>query len=805
MELLTGTISTLSRQHLQVRGIVQGVGFRPFVFNLASQFNLAGFVCNDGTGVAIEIEGASSDLNLFMTTLYAQAPTLAAVESVTKTKIPLKFEQTFTILPSKSVSNHSTLISPDAATCDTCLREMLNPNDRRFRYPFINCTNCGPRFTIIQDVPYDRAETTMRLFRMCPTCQSEYENPFDRRFHAQPNACPICGPALYLQEVVHKPTANGRGYEVPSHSQISGDAALRQALHLLAEGKIVAIKGLGGYHLACDAFNETAVTTLRSRKHREAKPFALMVRDLETARQLCYVTDAEAQLLQSRRRPIVLLRQRPSCPIPSSTAPNYHTLGLMLPYTPLHTLLFERAFDGRHPFSALVMTSGNIRDEPIAFRDEEAQERLAVIADTFLGHNREIFVRCDDSVTAILDLSDAASINAKGKTNSFQLMLRRSRGYVPEPIHLKRALLSPVLAVGGHLKNTFCLGKGKKAFVSHHIGDLENLETLQSFEDGISHFTSLFDIQPEYAAHDLHPNYMSTKWALDRFPCIAVQHHHAHIVSVMAEHGLDGRVIGVAADGTGYGADGAVWGGEVMVAGLDDFVRTAHLAYVPLPGGGQAIRQPWRMAAVYLRQAFGDEFLDLEIPFVQQLDRLRWHPLERMIVEEFNSPPTSSLGRLFDAVSCLLMGRNEVVYEGQAAIELEMAAVSASAVPIKEAYPFAVLGGEPLQMDVRPLIRAVVEEIGQGTPVPLIAGRFHRTIAAMITAVCQRIQTQTSLTKVALSGGVFQNRLLLSQLLPMLATAGFQAYINHQVPANDGGLSLGQVAVAAARLENGEL
>jgi hydrogenase maturation protein HypF len=564
---------------------------------------------------------------------------------------------------------------------------------------------------------------------------------------------------------------------------------------VLAEGEIVAIKGLGGYHLACDALNETAVTTLRQRKQREAKPFALMVPDLETARQLCFINEAEAELLQSRQRPIVLLTQRTNNLVATAVAPCYNSLGLMLPYTPLHTLLlrdFANLVGSDRP-PALVMTSGNLSDEPIAYCDDEAQQRLAPIARHFLIHNREIHMRCDDSVVRV----------AAGETQ----MLRRSRGYVPAPIRLKRPFPLPILAAGGHLKNTFCLAKENHAFVSHHIGDLENLETLQSFTEGIIHFMRLFDIQPEIIAHDLHPEYLSTKWAtgtpspLASCPSlIPVQHHHAHIASVMAEHDLIKPIIGVALDGTGYGLDGAIWGSEFMVADRRDFERVAHLAYVPLPGGEQAIKQPWRMAAVYLQQTYGDDFLNLDIPFVRQLDRQKWRPLAQMLARGLNSPPTSSFGRLFDAVSALLGLRGEAIYEGQAAIELEMLAQ-----PTNQAYPFAIAEGTPAQLDVRPLIEAIVKDLEQGTAIPLIAGRFQRTVAEMITAVCAQIHHQTGLNRVALSGGVFQNRLLLEQIMPLLHQQDFQIYTNRQVPANDGGISLGQAVIAAAKLRNDEL
>jgi len=622
------------------------------------------------------------------------------------------------------------------------------------------------------------------------------------------------------------------------------------AAGVLADGTILAIKGLGGYHLACDALNAEAVQRLRQRKHREAKPFALMVPDLETAHQLCSVSDAEAELLQSRRRPIVLLSRRPDCPVASAAAPACNTLGLMLPYTPLHHLLmqsFAQSITPGRP-AVLVLTSGNVSDEPIAYQDDDAQARLATIAEGMLTHNRDIHMRCDDTVMRI----------AAGGEQFF----RRSRGYAPEPVSLSGELPLPLLACGGHLKNTFCVGKGRRAFISQHIGDLENLETLTSFREGIEHYQRLFDIYPEAIAYDLHPEYLATKYALDTdIPQkIGVQHHHAHIASVLAEHGLQGPVIGVAADGTGFGTDGAVWGCEIMAADLTSFERLAHLTYMPLPGGEQAVRQPWRMAAAYLAQTYGDTFLELHIPFVHQLDRPKWRTLSQMITKGINSPSTSSLGRLFDAIAALLCLRSEVLYEGQAAIELEMLAQSShgkysSGDPrgrhaqngrhIKggrhaqrghdtqisrhiqtdlhtqemKTYPFTIqqqIGygrlreglpppwkQTPAKLDVTSMIRAIVDDIQQNLPVHEIAMRFHCTIAELLATACLKAREQTGLNIVALSGGVFQNRLLLEQLILCLDAMSFQVYINRRVPPNDGGLSLGQLAVAAARLQKG--
>ncbi len=826
MSSVTG--STIQRRRLLVQGIVQGVGFRPFIYGQAQRWGLVGFVLNDSQGVTIEVEGRVDALDHFRQALDEQAPPLARIDTVTCELIPPCSEQNFRIVHSQHRSERQALISPDSAICDDCLRELFDLHDRRYYYPFINCTNCGPRFTIVQDVPYDRDKTTMQVFHMCPACQTEYDDPANRRFHAQPNACPICGPQICLldwqedsgtlvEEQRSKPDNKQPTDAIKRVPTISSDKSLERlqehfwgplvrdsdgtlsmvntdsigaSAKNLIDGTILAIKGLGGYHLSCDALNAEAVQRLRRRKQREAKPFALMVPDIETARLLCKVSAAEAALLQSHRRPIVLLEKRAACPVAPDVAPAYTALGIMLPYTPLHYLLlhaFAAATEADRP-AVLVMTSGNLSDEPIAYHDDDAHQRLAPIAACMLTHNRDIHMRCDDSVMRI--------------TAAGEQFFRRSRGYAPEPITLATDLPAPLLACGGHLKNTFCLGKGRQAFVSHHIGDLENLETLTSFREGIEHFQRLFDIYPQAIAYDLHPEYLATKYALDAdMPQkIGVQHHHAHIASVLAEQHVSEPVIGVAADGTGFGPDGAVWGCEIMRADCADFERLAHLRYVPLPGGEQAIRQPWRMAAAYLAQTYGDAFLALDLPFVQRLDRAKWRILTQMMARGINSPPTSSLGRLFDAVAALLDLHDTVRYEGQAAIELEMVAAQESRAQL---YPFDIQKPErmPAILDVAPLIRAIVRDIQQGLPCSQIAGRFHRSIAEMLALACVAAREQTGLRTVALSGGVFQNRLLLETLMTRLEAMDFRVYINRRVPPNDGGISLGQLAVAAARLQ----
>ncbi|HEU5099886.1 MAG TPA: carbamoyltransferase HypF [Roseiflexaceae bacterium] len=825
-------LSKIERRRIVVQGIVQGVGFRPFIYGQALRRELGGFVLNDSAGVTIEVEGQHEALEAFERALFEQAPPLARIDSVVAQALSPRGETAFVIAHSQASAERQALIAPDSATCDDCLRELFDPADRRYGYPFINCTSCGPRFTIVKDVPYDRDKTTMRIFSMCPACQAEYENPLDRRFHAQPNACPVCGPSVSFERWSKNGDDGRRTIDDMPQSPIvdrlsSAAGPIEAAARRLAAGDILAIKGLGGYHLACDALNSAAAIRLRQRKHREAKPFALMAPDLATIRQICELSADEAALLQSRHRPIVLLRRRAGCLVAPDVALIYTTLGVMLPYTPLHHVLlraFAAAIGADRP-ALLVMTSGNLSDEPIAYRDGDARTRLAPIAEGLLTHNREIHMRCDDSVVHVV----------RGIGVQHAVPLRRSRGYAPEPIALSFDSPISLLACGGHLKNTFCLVKGRQAFVSHHIGDLENLETLTAFREGIAHFQRLFDIAPQAIAYDLHPEYLATKEAFamaenrgqgtgirdqgsgdctnqsqpppnPRSPIsgpqlIGVQHHHAHIASVLAEHGLAGPVIGVAADGTGYGTDGAIWGCEIMIADLLGFERLAHLAYMPLPGGEQAVREPWRMAAVYLAQAYGDAFLDLDIPFVRGVRliapplRTRWRPLAQMIARRINSPPASSLGRLFDAVAALLELRDEVIYEGQAAIELEMLAE-----PGDQVYPFAIGEGRPAQLDVAPMIRAIVEDIRHGVCLPQIAGRFHRSVAELLAATCLQAREQSGLGIVALSGGVFQNRLLLEQLMTRLEELSFQVYLNRHVPPNDGGLSLGQAAIAAAQL-----
>jgi hydrogenase maturation protein HypF len=746
-------VNGVIRTAVRVEGIVQGVGFRPFVYSLATSLALTGFVGNDSDGVFAEVEGPPAGVAEFLSRLERDAPPLARIERVAaETRTP-NGDSTFMIVASQSAGLTRTLVSADTATCEDCLRELADPTDRRFGYPFINCTNCGPRFTIVKDVPYDRPSTTMAGFPMCERCAAEYHDPRDRRFHAQPTCCPDCGPRLKLI-----------GAE--------GGDPLITARKLLETGHILAVKGLGGYHLAADATSEPAVAALRRRKHREDKPFAVLVADLPAARRFCQVSDVAAELLRSPARPIVLLPRLADArvaPAPA-TAPGNRQLGLMLPYTPLHYLLIEKAH------GPLVLTSGNVSDEPIAYRDDEALDRLKDIADAFLIHDRAIHIRTDDSVARVF----------RGKKS----LNRRSRGYVPEPVTTRTRFRQPVLATGAELKNTFCLAKGRHAFVSHHIGDLENAETLRSFTEGIEHFKRLFDIEPRVVAHDLHPEYLSTKYALDLddVALTGVQHHHAHIASCLADNGADGPVIGVAFDGTGYGTDGTIWGGEFLIADLAGFRREGHLEPVPMPGGAAAIRQPWRMTAAYL----GDTPEDLA---VVQRNQDRWPAILTMASNKINSPLTSSAGRLFDAVAALLGVRDTINYEGQAAVELEQCA----ALTEQGWYQASVHDDEAFSIRGLDLLTAAATDLRAGVPRPVIAARFHNGVAAAIEAGCALARDRSGLAAVALSGGVFQNLLLLNETVRRLEARGFTVLTHERVPCNDGGISLGQAVIAAAR------
>ncbi|MFN8380194.1 MAG: carbamoyltransferase HypF [Anaerolineae bacterium] len=780
------TTECIARQRLHVRGVVQGVGFRPFVYGLALRDGLTGFVGNSSAGVFIEVEGPADALAAFADALRSEAPPLSVIESVTIGDLPPQGDDAFVIVHSEAQRGALTLVSPDIAICDDCLREMLDTADRRYRYPFINCTHCGPRYTIIRGLPYDRPLTTMAGFPLCPDCQREYENPLDRRFHAQPIACPTCGPQVWL--------------EVAGERLSHRDDAVLDTQARLAAGQILAIKGIGGFHLACDATNDEAVERLRVRKGRAEKPFALMVRDLDEARAIAWVSDAEADLLLSRARPIVLLSGKPGA-VSAAVAPGLSQLGIMLAYAPLHYLLL-----GGRP---LVMTSGNESGVPIEYTNEQACERLAPLADAFLMHDRPIEQPCDDSVVRVF----------QGAT----LPVRRSRGYAPFPVHLP-VNVPPLLAVGGEIKNTFCLAQGEHAFLSPHIGDVETLETVETLGRAEHHFERLYGITPERVVCDLHPGYASTRWAEREaarrgIPLLKVQHHHAHVAGLMAEHGLDGSspVLGVSFDGTGYGTDGAIWGGEVLLADYRGFRRLAHLRVTPLPGGDGAIRHPARAALAHLWAA-GVPWTD-DLPPVAATTEAERRVLRRQLESGLNAPLTSSMGRLFDAIAALVGLRQNVTYEAQAAMELEglvqhslqsstpQGAVNGvgahQLLPFAlrekglkdEGYTLTLLATDPVQIDAGPVIAAVSADVRAGVPAAVIAAKFHAAVAEVTTRLLVRLRDETGVSIAALTGGVFQNTVLLASVADGLRDAGFEVLVHVKTPPNDGGLALGQAIV----------
>ncbi len=758
---------------VRVRGTVQGVGFRPYVYRLAGELGLGGFVFNDAHGVVAEVEGCDAAVDALLARLGPEAPPLAVVEAVVCEPRPVRGESVFVIRESPHGEVPDAPITPDTAVCDDCLRELRDPADRRFRYPFINCTNCGPRFTIVRGVPYDRPLTTMAGFAMCVGCRDEYEDPADRRFHAQPNACPRCGPRVSLVSRGGAVVADGAG---------AADA-VTAAAGALRDGAVLAVKGIGGYHLACRADDEAAVAALRARKHREDKPFALMAADVAQAQQLVVLGDAERGLLQAPERPILLAPRRADAPVAAAVAPGAPELGVMLPYSPLHHLLL--ADTG----SPLVMTSGNVSDEPIAYRDDDAHARLAAIADLFLVHDRPIETRTDDSVVR-------AGAVAGARQPAF---LRRSRGYVPAALTLTDGgTPRPLLACGAELKNTFCVAKGKRAWVSHHIGDLENYETLRSFTDGIGHFLKLFAVAPEVVAHDLHPEYLSTKYALehDGVELIGVQHHHAHLAACLAEYGETAPALGAIFDGTGYGTDGTVWGGEFLFGDDRTCTRVGTLHPVPLPGGAAAIRQPWRMACAWLWAAHGGAPA-LPASLAGAVSEQAWAQVGRLVQTGTASPMTTSMGRLCDAVGALCGIRAQVTYEGQAAIELEAACDPAERgayeMPVTEAGGLAII-------DPRPAVLELAADVAAGAARGAIAARFHRGVARATVDVCVTLAAARRSENVVLSGGVFQNRRLLESVSAELHAAGLRVLVPQRLPVNDGGIAYGQAAVAAATL-----
>ena len=847
------------RREVLVCGVVQGVGFRPFVYRLALEEGLAGFIGNDTDGVTIEVEGPAGRVEAFLGRLRAEAPPLARIDSVVVREAAATGEAGFRIAASEVLGRVSTGIPADAATCPDCLRELLDSRDRRYRYPFLNCTNCGPRFTITRRIPYDRPQTSMARFKMCAACQAEYDDPRNRRFHAQPNACWECGPRVWLAgangetlvgEVYEEPssgaeqaaekgrTASESPEKPPSGAKAHVDSmvlmyglkpvpfteasssaaceapdntdnsnvraefstyrsrpdAIDRTVGLLLAGRIVAIKGVGGFHLSVDATNEAAIMLLRERKHRHGKPLAVMVRDLEAAREACALTAEEEALLETAARPIVLARRRDGCGIAEAVAPGIPWLGVFLPYAPLQHLLFA---DRR--VRALVMTSANLSEEPIAIDNGEARERLGAIADAFLMHDREILQRCDDSVAAVVDGAPQ--------------LIRRARGFVPLGVELPLGLqleAPPLLAVGGHLKNVFALARGRGVYQSQHLGDLENLTGLEFFRESLEHLMRTFEIEPETVVHDLHPGYLSTEWAKEwagarGLGLVAVQHHHAHVAGCMAEHGLQGEAIGLSLDGTGYGADGRIWGGEVLLSRLDGFERFAHLEYVPMAGGTAAIREPWRMALGHL----GAAGFDVESGAVMGLvgaKATEARVLRRMMERGVNAPLTSSLGRLFDATAAVVIGRRVVDYEAQAAIELEGLAVDEADEPDYEpAYEMEMAGGdwarrEPVRICAGPLWRGLVEDLRTGVSKARIAGRFHAGVAAGFVRAAALARAATGVERVVLSGGCMHNRRLARLLRVGLEAMGFEVFQHRRISPGDGGLSYGQAAVAAAVL-----
>lgn len=764
----TGSPSaSLRRVHVDVAGTVQGVGFRPFVFRLAHSLQLEGFVRNDAAGVAIEVQGDAREIDAFLVSLVEQAPRHARIASVTVADRPaLAAGESFTVVPSVIASEATTSLPADLCTCGACLRELFDSSNRRYRYPFINCTACGPRFTIARGLPYDRATTTMASFTMCDECDAEYHDPRDRRFHAQPNACPRCGPRVSL-------------VDAESHRPLRGVDAITEATRALASGAIVAVKGLGGYHLACRADDPEAVDRLRSRKQRDDKPFAVMVRGLRAARSLVQLNAFESALLRSSARPIVLLRRRPGDALAPSIAPGRAELGLMLPYTPLHHLLLAGVG------APLVMTSGNSSDEPIAYRDTDALERLSGIADLFLGHDRPIHTRCEDSVVRVVDIAGHRQT----------LFIRRSRGYVPAPLRLSSAVASPIIAVGGQLKNTSAVARHQQVVIGPHAGDLDDPLAFTAWAQGLGQLEELSGARATAIAHDLHPEYASTKYALlhDELAAVPVQHHHAHLAACLAEHGERGPALGLIFDGSGFGNDGTMWGGELLIGDLGAFERLGHLRAVRLPGGDRAVAEPWRMACSWLSDAHDSEpslctsLKDIVAPS-------EWSRVSRLSRSAL-SPLTTSVGRLLDACAALCGVRASVTYEGQAAIELE---ALARASDDDAAYPVDVIDdGESIVLDPRALVLAVERDVNASCSIRTIATRVHGGLVYAAALGAQKARDRSGVETVVLSGGVFQNLLLLESLARELARLEFRVLVPRRLPPNDGGLSYGQAAVAA--------
>ena len=751
-------------RRIKIRGTVQGVGFRPWVYRLAAREQIRGRVWNDSTGATVEAFGPAPLLDRFVRLLSASAPSAARIESLVCEPIPPEHLERFEIVESRRGAERRLAIPPDIAICGDCLAEIFDPAGRRYRYAFTNCTNCGPRFTITHDIPYDRPATTMARFAMCAACRREYESTADRRFHAEPNACPQCGPSLGILD----PNAERAATETDP---------IRAAARAIAAGRIVAIKGIGGFHLACDATSSAAVRRLRERKHREQKPLAVMVRDLAEAERLAHLTDAETALLLSSERPIVLVRGRADGQLASEIAPGNPMLGLILPYSPLHHLILAEV--GR----PLVMTSGNLSEEPIAYRNDEAIARLGAIADLFVLHDREIVTRCDDSVVRVI---------AGGP-----VLMRRSRGYVPRPIALARPFSRPVLACGAQLKNTFCIGVGDEAYLGPHIGDLENLDTFESFEESIARMERFLNVSPEVIAHDLHPDYLSTSYARSRSGPVAigVQHHHAHVASAMAEHGLSGPVLGLAFDGTGYGSDGHAWGGEFLLADFGGFERIATFRPLALAGGDTAIRNVWRIALAMLDDAFGAAAPLDRFPLFDAIAPRDVAVVRQMIAERLNAPLAHGVGRYFDAFGALVLGVPQAHYEGQVAMRLEWAADPAEVAH----YRFAIdRKSWPWQVDLRLAVREAVNDLAQSVSAGVIAARFHNTLVRAAAEVVRAASVSIGRVPVVLTGGCFHNARLTEGIAAALAR-NFEVYAHRSVPPGDGGIALGQAMVADAR------
>ena len=757
----------VQRVKATIQGMVQGIGFRPFIYSLAKKHNLNGYILNTSSGVEIEVEGDLDHIELFFQTIENNNLPLAHISSIERINLSPVNYQDFVIRESVASAERTTLIAADICICEDCLTEMHNPNDRRHRYPFINCTNCGPRYTIIEDVPYDRPKTSMRVFQMCDECQKEYDEPTNRRFHAQPNACPACGPQIELFD--------------KKRNLIEKEDPIIKTIELLKQGSILAIKGLGGFHLVVDAENNDAVIRLRQQKNREEKALAIMSADLDQTQKYAYISSEEENLLISPQRPIVLLCKKEPNTIADQVAPKNPNIGVMLPYTPLHYLLLED-----EDILALVMTSGNLSEEPIVIDNDDAFERLDSVADFFLIHNRDIYLRSDDSVVR--------------KVENETRMIRRARGYVPLPIFLHK-LFPQILACGAELKNTICLTKRKNAFISQHIGDLKNMESYEFFDLTVRHMKRILDIEPEIIAYDLHPDYLSTRYALEQtgVKLIGVQHHHAHIASCMLEHGIEEPVIGLSFDGTGYGTDGKIWGGEVLLIDGAKFSRLAHLEYLLMPGGDVAIKEPWRMAVSYLYQAYQDALWNLKLPLLDQFEKNKIQFIIEMMKKGISCPETSSLGRLFDGISALLGICYRSTYEGQAAMMLEMEITDQH---VEKFYNYEWMKDrESYLISPQPIIHGVVDDLMSGIGSNVISYKFHSTLINLFTDLCVQLKKETGIDRIVLSGGVFQNATLLSGMLKRLNQKKIQVFSHTKVPTNDGGISLGQAAIAAAAIK----